>query len=240
MREIASSRSNPANLADGTCIAEAVIMRIGSATIVLAACATTATTSMPNGGPRGLRASDHLDAAAQHDQQAAELSSWPETSMLTPGGLAAGDRPITAMPWYRSWDTASDHERLAAIHRSQAATLEAAYEQACGDRPAADVKISPLVRYGVGGWPTANGAIIYLSRDAGTPDQLLAAMKCHRAFMMLAPRDMDDCTLDVPGLVLDARGDADGVTVSLTVTDRAFIPELKRRVAHDLEIGQRR
>ncbi len=211
-------------------------MRISSIMVLLAACATTSTTSTPKGGPRGLRVSDHLEVAAQQDQQARDRSAWPETSVMTPGGYAT-DQPV-AMPWYRSWDTAAEHERLAAIHRSQAAELEAEYEQACGNTPAADVAMSPLVRYGVGGWPTANGVIVYLSPNAGTPDQLLAAMKCHRAFMMLAPADMDDCPLDLPGLELDARGDPNGVTVSMTVKDSALIPELQRRAAHDLEAGQ--
>ncbi len=142
------------------------------------------------------------------------------------------------MPWYRSWDTTADHERLAAIHRGKAAALQAEYEEACGNRPSSEVSVSPLARYGVGGWPTANGAIVYLSPNAGTPDELLAALRCHRAFMMLAPADMDDCPLDLPGLVIDARGDATGVTVSLSVKDGKLVPELQRRTAHDLEVAQ--
>ncbi len=212
-------------------------MRISSVTLLLAACATTSTVSTPKGGPRGLRASDHLDVAAQHDQQARDRSLWPETQMMTPGGYDTAGQPI-AMPWFRSWDTTAEHEQLAAVHRSQAAALQAAYEEACGNTPAEDVSISPLVRYGVSGWPTAHGVIVYLSPKAGTPDQLLAAMKCHRAFMMLAPSDMDDCPLDLPGLELDARGDSAGITVSMTVKDSSLIPELKRRAAHDLEAGQ--
>lgn len=213
-------------------------MRISAGTILLVACATTTTTSIPKGGPRGLRANEHRDVAAQHDQQARERSTWPDTSVVY-GGPETFGRPVV-MPWFRSWDTAAEHERLAAIHRSEAANLEAAYEEACGDTPAATVAVSPLVRHGTSGWPTASGVIVYLSPDAGSPDQLLAAIKCHRAFMMLAPSDMDDCPLDLPGLQLDARGDTDGITVSLTVKDRSLIPELKRRAAHELEAGQHR
>jgi hypothetical protein len=214
-------------------------MRISTCTIFLAACATTATTSTPNGGPRGLRASEHLQVAAQQNDQARARSSWPTSSMIRTAGPDARDEPI-AMPWYRSWDTAGEHDQLAAIHRSKAAELQAAYEAACGDNPGEEVAISPLVRFGIGGWPTASGAILYLSAAAGTPDQLLSAMKCHRAYMMLAPSDMADCPLDLPGLELDARGDAGGVTVSLSVKDSALVPELQRRAAHDLEAGQHR
>lgn len=208
-------------------------MRISWITLALSACATTATTT-PKGGPRGLRASDHLDVAAQQDEQAKQSSMSPETSMMTPGGYGMRDQPV-AMPWYRSWDTAAEHERLASIHRGDAAALEAAYEEACGNRPFEEVSVSPLVRYGVSGWPTTDGVIVYLSANAGTPDELLAAMKCHRAFMMLGPSGMDDCALDLPGLELDARGDKDGVTVSMSVKDSTLIPELKRRAAHELE-----
>jgi hypothetical protein len=212
-------------------------MRILFLTILLAACATTTTTSSPKGGPRGLRATEHREVARQYDEQARERSTWPEASMIAGGGPETRDQPI-AMPWYRSWDTAAEHDRLAAAHRSQAAELEAAYQEACGDKPSSEVSVSPLVRYGLGGWPTANSVILYLSSDAGTADQLLAALKCHRAFMMLAPSGMDDCPLDLPGLEVDARGDTEGITVSLSVKDRALIPELKRRTAHDLEAGR--
>ena len=216
------------------------LMRILTIPLLVAACATTGTTTtaVPKGGPRGLRVSEHLDLARQEDADASERSRWPETQMIVPGGEDRGDR-VAVMPWYRSWNTSTEPEHLAAVHRSKAAELEAEVHDACGDRPVEEVSVSPLVRYGNGGWATANGAIVYLSPKAGTPDQLLAAMRCHRAFMMIAPSDMDDCPLDLPGLELDARGDTDGITVSLTVKDPALVPELKRRVAHDLEASQR-
>ena len=210
-------------------------MRISSVTILLAACATT-TASTPKGGPRGLRASEHLDVAAQHDELAHQSSIWPDTRSMGPDHV----NQAASMPWYRTWNATGEHERLAAIHRGKAAELNAEYAAACGDRSSAEVAISPLARYGIGGWPTQSGAILYLSSTAGPPDRLLEAIKCHRAFMMLAPSGMDDCPLDLPGLVLDARGDADGITVSLSVEDRAQIPELQRRAAHELEVHQHR
>ncbi len=210
-------------------------MRFICSSLVLSACATTAPVATPTGGPRGLRATDHLDLAHQQDDAARARRDWPSSNPIVTGTPELG-QPVV-MPWYRTWDTAADHERLAAIHRSKAAELQGEYEEACGDRPSSEVSVSPLVRFGVGGWPTASGVIVYLSPKVGTPDQLLAAMRCHRAFMMLAPADMDDCPLDLPGLVLDARGDSDGVTVSLSV-DRKLVPELQRRTAHDLEAAQ--
>ena len=46
---------------------------------------------------------------------------------------------------------------------------------------------------------------------------------------------MTDCPLDLPGLVVDARGDASGVTVSMVVRDPKLVGELQRRTAKDLE-----
>jgi len=46
---------------------------------------------------------------------------------------------------------------------------------------------------------------------------------------------MDDCPLDLPDIMLDARGDREGITVSIAVRDPKLVPELQRRTAHDLE-----
>ena len=139
------------------------------------------------------------------------------------------------MPWYRSWDTAGEHDRIAGIHRAQAAEIHAAFDEACRDLPEADIRISPLEVYGIGGWNTATGVIGYLSRDAGPPDRLIARMQCHRAAMLVAPSNMEDCPLDLPGIALDARGDETGITVSIIVRNPGLVPELQRRAAHDLE-----
>lgn len=204
---------------------------------VLAGCASTPRPE-PKGGPRGLRASEHLEAARDQDELANQASStWPEPAPIAPGG------PLGTMtvPWVRSWDTADEHQRIAAVHRSKAAELEAEYEAACGMRSHDEAAISPLVRYAIGGWATSTGVIIYLSREAGPPDRLLADMKCHRAWMMLAPAlDMDDCPLDLPGLVLDAHGDQAGITLSITVHDLALVDELHRRAARELEAAAHR
>jgi hypothetical protein len=54
--------------------------------------------------------------------------------------------------------------------------------------------------------------------------------------MMLAPATtMDDCPLDLPGLLVDARGDGGGITLVITVENRTLVPELQRRIAKELE-----
>ncbi|MBS1118430.1 MAG: hypothetical protein H6Q90_658 [Deltaproteobacteria bacterium] len=194
--------------------------------VLLAACATTSPTS-PKGGPRGLRASEHLDVARQHQEMARQGSRWPD---------ARGAAPDSAgVPWIRAWDTAAESQRLAESHRNRAAELEKAYEEACGTRSLAEVSVSPLQRYSVGGWPTSAGVIMYLDSAAGPPERLLADLKCHRAWMMLAPAGMEECPLDLPGIQLDARGDHDGITVSIVVRDPKLVDVLHRRAQHELE-----
>jgi hypothetical protein len=201
-------------------------MRTLLSTVLLAACATTPPPE-PKGGPRGLYAADHVALAREHDRIASQRTVWPDAMSSQPSHPHVG-------VWYGTWDV-TEHERLAETHRSQAAALNRQYEDLCAGVPASDVSKSPLKRYGIGGWNTASGVIVYLSPDAGPPERLLAQLRCHRAWMMLAPADMDDCPLDLAGLVLDARGDVDGVTVSLTVRDRNLVRELQRRATVELE-----
>jgi len=87
---------------------------IGSISVI--GCATTPPPE-PKGGPRGLRASEHLDAARQHDAIARERQAWPEPHAMVPGDP---QQPVV-MPWFRSWDTSAEHERLAETHRAKAA-----------------------------------------------------------------------------------------------------------------------
>ena len=200
-------------------------------TVVLAmACAAPTAPQKP--GSRGPRADEHLSAAEAHDAQAQRLSRWPERH--------ATQTEIDTGSWYRMWDTVADQKRLARIHRSQAAQIQAEYEEACGARPYAEVSVSPLQRYGMGGEPTERGVTVFLSPDSGTPDQLLAAMRCHRAWMMLGRANMDACPLDLAGIHVDVHGDPKTVTVEITIDDPKLVPELQRRAAHDLEAAAAR
>lgn len=204
------------------------------AALVLAACANPKPRP-ETPGSRGLHANEHLAAARQHDEAARETSTWPETRTADSTGRV--DQLLIGTHWHRTWDTAADQERAAANHRSQAQAIHAAYEQACADRPLQDIEVSPIVRHGVGGSATTDGVVLYLSTHAGPADQLMADLECHRAWMRLAPANMDLCPLDLAGLHIDAVGTPDGITLTLTVKDPALIPELQRRTAHDLELG---
>jgi len=137
--------------------------------------------------------------------------------------------------WYRAWDTAKNEQQAAEHHRAEAARLQAEFDQLCANVPAADVRVSPLERYGLGGFPTATGVTIMLSTDAGPPGRLLTSMQCHRAWMMLADAGMGECPLDLQGIKVETYGDETGISVEIKVSDPALVPELQRRAAKDLE-----
>ena len=204
--------------------------------LLAAACATTSAPKPQPPGSRGLRASEHLDAAHEQDEIARQKASYADTR--PDDGTGRTDHLLIGTPWRRSWDTAGDHERMAALHRSEAAQIHDEFETACAGRAERDVSVSPLVRYGVGGAQLPDGVTIYLVPEAGNPDKLMADMRCHRAWMMLQPAaGMDDCPLDLAGLTVEATGAKEGVSVNLRVKDPSLLPELRRRAAHDLEQG---
>jgi hypothetical protein len=211
-------------------------MRIHALTaIALAACAAPTTATRP--GSRGPRADEHLDAASAHERRAQQLALWPETR---PSGSGAFDDPRSGL-WYRRFDTAQDEARAAEGHRSAAADLHAKYEEACGSAPLGEVSISPLQRYALGGTNLDNGVLLFLDPSAGRPEALLRAIRCHRAWMMLGTRGMEECPLDLAGIHVVAYGDPSGISVEITTSDPAVVPELQRRAAKDLEMsGARR
>jgi hypothetical protein len=200
--------------------------------LLLCNCATAPKPAPAPPGSRGMRASEHLEAASQQDALARQSVAYPD---VRPDGTGRVDEAAFMIPWTRSWDTQADHDRLAQIHRGAAAQLEAEYQEACGSRGAAEVSASPLERYAIGGSPIRDGVILYLSTDAGAPDKLLADMRCHRAWMMLAPSDMDDCPLDLANIHVTAHGDSGEIEVTITVSDPKLVPELQRRTSRELE-----
>jgi len=211
--------------------------------LLLTACGPTTTTTARrerptslDPGSRGMRSDAHTDAARDHARRAEELARWPTARTNDTGRF---DDPRTGL-WYRAWDTTADHARLADVHRSAATRLQAEFDDACRAAELDDVSVSPLQQYGAGGTPVDDGALVFLSPAAGSGDRLVAAMRCHRASMMLGERGMDDCPLDLDGIQLQTYGDASGVTVEIKVRDVRLVPELQRRVARDLEIAAQR
>jgi hypothetical protein len=183
--------------------------------------------SKPEIGSRGLHASEHRQLANYHSDAANQQRVMSDRRS---NGIDNG----MPSPWYRSWGSDEDHEQMAQFHRAEVKAINAQYTSACGSISDVNAAVSPLAKFGMGGWATQSGAIVYLSPDSGTPEQLMQAIACHRAWMMLAPANMENCPLDLPGLQFDVRGDGESITLSLTVADRALVPELQRRVASEM------
>src|SRR3954468_15729758 len=117
------------------------------ATLLLAACATTPAPHAQPPGSRGLHATEHLDPARDPDEAGRQAASYPDTRPYVATGHA--DHLMVGTPWVRHWDSADEHVRLAAMHRSAAAQIHDEFEQACGTRAEAEIRVSPLVKYGV-------------------------------------------------------------------------------------------
>jgi hypothetical protein len=208
----------------------------GLAIALLAACAS-APKPPPAEPPgyRGAHASEHMAAARDQDRMARDAQMWPDVRPVDPV-TGRVDSPFSDTPWRRQWDTPEQHELVAAAHRAAAAEQQAEFDRACGAFSATDAASSPIRRFGVGGVPTEDGVILFLSPQAGPAAHLLAEVDCHRAWMMLAPRAMDEqCPLDLAGIHVDAMGDDAGVTLKISVDDPALVRELQRRAATELE-----
>jgi hypothetical protein len=206
------------------------------ATILLAACASVppAPQRPTEPGSRGMRASEHLEAARDQDHQAQQDQMWPDTRPIDTSGRV--DQPVD-IPWRRQWDSAEQHQRLAVSHRAAAAELQAEFQRACGSRSQEDIARSPIARFGIGGVPAEHGAIVFLAGEAGPANHLLADIECHRAWMMLdANPGMDACPFDLADVHFDAVGDEGGITLQITARDPTIVQELQRRVARDLEL----
>jgi hypothetical protein len=205
---------------------------IALTTLALVAC--TAGSSAPvRPGLRGPRVDEHLDAAREHERRAQQLALWPETR---PDGSGSVDDPHSGL-WYRRWDTARDEARAAEHHRNAAAALQAQYEEACGSAPLEEVEISPLVRNVIGGTNLDDGVLLYLRPETISPAALLHQIHCHRAWMMLGVRGMEDCPLDLASIQIVAHGDPNGASIEITARDPALVSELQRRAAKELELA---
>jgi hypothetical protein len=136
------------------------------------------------------------------------------------------------VPWFRSWDAADERVRLARFD-TDAVALETEHARVCGTVWPRRVTGSPLLRYRTGGWNTRTGAIVYLSPLAGPGDEFLDDVRCHFIRLVLAPFGDEGSPFELPGFHIDARGDAAGIELVVTVAPSSVF-ELQRR------LGQRR
>ncbi len=184
---------------------------------------------------RGPHANEQLAAAREHTRRAEALARWPEARRGDPDRF---DDAGTGL-WYRSWETANDPYRAAPVHASEAGR-KGTYDEACIGVPPAHQTSSPLQRHGLDSTPTANGVIVFLRPDAGAPDRLLAEIRCHRAWMMLAVTGEDVCPLDIANVHIQAHGDKAGISIEISVADPLLVREVQLSAAHDLEVAANR
>lgn len=142
------------------------------------------------------------------------LVSACATSQIPDDSLGSA---IHVPTWFRTWDTSIADK-----------TID------CAAQPIPHSEVSPLVRFRTGTVNTRTGVVIYLSTLADPPDQLLIALRCHRAWMLRAPH-MDDCPLDLPNLTVEARGDDTHVAIWVTARDPRMVAEVQRRVERSVE-----
>lgn len=107
--------------------------------------------------------------------------------------------------------------------------------EACEAAPPGDASLSPLRRHMIGRANVEDGVVVYLDPNAVRSADLLLAIRCHRDWMALEHRGMEDCPLGLSGIRVAAYGDPTQLGVELTVQDPALVPELRRRVEKDLE-----
>ena len=75
----------------------------------------------------------------------------------------------------------------------------------------------------------ANGAVLHLSSEAGTPDAVLARVPCHRAWLMMESGARSDSPLLVDGVAFVAHESGIGVELMISVDNPVNLPELLRR-----------
>ena len=197
------------------------------ALVMLVACG--AVSPEPVQGPRAIRTTEHVDDARKHDEIARSRTSWPATA----------DAAVPAKAFVAAWDPDAEHAQMVELHRGEAAANEKQFEAACGRHEIAKPIGSPLTRHRVGGWTTEDGAVVLLGAVAGPHHRLLADLRCYRARLMAGAGVEKDSPLALPGLLVEVRGTQDGITLTMTMTDTALVPELQRRMRRQLEELQR-
>jgi hypothetical protein len=161
--------------------------------------------SIPAGGPRGLRASDDVEIAKAHQRLAEALNTSQQ-------------------------DTSERYRQVAASHLRMADELQRTYQSSCRGLSRPEAQLSPLYRYSVGGSRTEDGVAIDTRPTNMSPQAMAEQITCHQSWMMLAPADMEDCPLDLPGINVEVRSAGDALRIDLPASSPAMVQELARRV----------
>lgn len=193
----------------------------------LIACGSSA--KPPPEPPRDLHATEHREAAEAHAARAAELARLTDA---LGGPTRRNADPVNAL-WVRS----IEEESAAGEHIREAERIETDAAAACAGMSEAQKQRSPIQRFAIGWLRTPEGVVVLLPTTAGEPDQLVAELRCHRAWMQLGNAPADKCPLDLGGVDIVAYGDRRGISVELTLRDHSQIAELQRRTEYVIAHG---
>ncbi len=184
----------------------------------------------PPEAPRDPHATEHREAAEAHAARAAELARLTDAL----GGPTDRIEDAVNGLWMRSLA----EERAASEHVAEAERIEHDAAVACEGMTDEQKRRSPIQRFAIAWLPKPEGIVVLLPTSAGAPDQLVAELRCHRAWMQLGQAPGDQCPLDLGGVDLVVYGDRHGISVELTPRDHAQVPELQRRTEYVIAHGQ--
>ena len=185
--------------------------------------------------PNDMTATEHLEQARAASLRAASAR---------PGPYGVGPHHASRYwshwyPWYYYWDPAAEYAALAQAHQAAAQELRVRFESACALVPRGLEATSTLVLYTTDLESVESGLIVHLAPEAGPPEMVLAGLRCHRAWLMLEPRDgAGDEPLLLDDILIVAHAGRTGTDVIFTVTRRGLVAELRRRLELATE-GQR-
>jgi hypothetical protein len=212
---------------DGPRVANRCRMRIRSLFLmfVLTGCGGASGTR-----PHDMTAAEHMTEAAEHGTMAAQ-SGGPYAGTPHPWDRPGAYSGHGWYPWYYYWDPSIEHRRLAAAHVAAAEAVKLEYQAACTGIQETTQATSPLDIYALGSERLRDAVILHLAPEAGPPEVLLVRMRCHRAWLRLAPRDdepNDLIAVDGAKIVVHAGG-RDTIEVMFSIGDPVALSELDRR-----------
>lgn len=194
-------------------------IRVLAATFAMgaAACATAHHGTRPD----DMTAAEHQAASGEHGEQVVGSGYHHPTWSYSSGWY----------PWYY-WSPDDEHRELAQAHRDSAEQLKLQYEAACANLPrGADVS-SPLDTSVGSVSPIEGGIAFHLAETAGPPDRVLAQLRCHRAWLKLAPTPgAAEDPLQVDGVTWLTRAGRGEIEVRATASAESARAELARRAA---------
>jgi len=208
-----------------------------SATLIFAAgaCATGSHGTRPG----DMTAAEHTAAAREHSEQVTGMRSHPYYPGPYYGNSWGYGYGYGSYPWHYSWDPDEEHRSLAAAHRDAAEQLKLEYEAACTLIPRGLDARSPL-ELATSTSPFDRGVVFHLSEQAEPPEVVLTRIRCHRAWLQLAPNDAAaDSPLLVEGVTWMTHAGARGVELMATARDDRGRAELARRAALVIEHANR-